>query len=70
MYQVSLIAKKYLKLNRGREFNIIIVKNIERRFMDVLKFGVIKKLISVYATPKMITSTVKPKDFYGTTMLP
>lgn len=70
MYQVSLIAKKYLKLNRGREFNIIIVKNIERRFMDVLKFDVIKKLISIYDTPKMITSTVKPKAFYGTTMLP
>lgn len=70
MYQVSLIAKKYLKLNRGREFNIIIVKKIERRFMDVLKFDVIKKLISIYDTPKMITSTVKPKAFYGTTMLP
>lgn len=70
MYQVNLIAKKYLKLNRGREFNIIIVKNIERRFMDVLKFDVIKKLISIYDTPKMITSTVKPKAFYGTTMLP
>lgn len=65
---MSLIVKKYLKLNRGREFNIIIVKNIERCFMDVFKFDVIKKLISIYDILKMIIFIVKFKVFYGIIM--
>lgn len=65
---MSLIVKKYLKLNRGREFNIIIVKKIERRFMDVFKFDVIKKLISIYDILKMIIFIVKFKVFYGIIM--
>lgn len=65
---MNLIVKKYLKLNRGREFNIIIVKKIERRFMDVFKFDVIKKLISIYDILKMIIFIVKFKVFYGIIM--
>lgn len=62
---MSSITKKYFKLNRGSEFNLIIIKNtFTENVLWMLSF--IKKHKSVYDTPKMMMIlVVKPKAFVG-----